>query len=109
MQPAATARLPADELAALLARGDTLFGNRDITSARLFYERAAEGGDAQAALRLGETYDAAFLVKAGLRGVRDDPAAAARWYWRAHALGAADAEILLSLLASVGHATIGGK
>ena len=108
MQPAA-ARLPADELAALLARGDTLFGNRDITSARLFYERAAEGGDAQAALRLGETYDAAFLVKAGLRGVRDDPAAAARWYWRAHALGAADAEILLSPLASVGDVTIGGK
>jgi TPR repeat protein len=108
MQPAA-ARLPADELAALLARGDTLFGNRDITSARLFYERGAEGGDAQAALRLGETYDAAFLDKAGLRGVHGDPAAAARWYWRAHALGAADAEILLSLLASVGDATIGGR
>jgi hypothetical protein len=40
-------RLPAEEVAALLARGDALFGNGDIASARLFYERATEGGDAQ--------------------------------------------------------------
>jgi TPR repeat protein len=108
VQPAAV-RLPAEELAGLRARGDTLFGNGDIASARLFYERAAEGGDAQASLRLAETYDAAFLVRAGLSGVRGDLAMAARWYRQAQALGAAEAEILLSLLTPVGDAAIAGK
>jgi hypothetical protein len=94
-QPAG-ARLPAEDVAALLARGDALFGNGDIVSARLYYERAAEGGDAQAALRLGETYDSEFLVRIHLNGVRGDAAAAARWYGRARELGAPEAEILLT-------------
>jgi TPR repeat protein len=84
----------------LLARGDALFGNGDIVSARLFYERAAEGGDAQAALRLGETYDPAFLARARLNGVHGDAAAAARWYRHALGLGAAEAEILLTDVAA---------
>jgi hypothetical protein len=45
----------------LLDRGDVLIGQADITSARLYYQRAADAGDAQGALRLGETYDPAFL------------------------------------------------
>ena len=94
-------RLPPDELVALLARGDQLFGNGDIVMARLFYERAAEGGDAQAALRLGETYDPAFLAQIGLRSVRGDRAAAARWYRYARALGATEAAILLHSFPSV--------
>jgi hypothetical protein len=79
----------------LRARGDALFVTGDLTSARLFYRRAAEGGDGQAALQLGETYDPAFLAQTRLIGARADPAVAAHWYQRARELGRADAEILL--------------
>jgi TPR repeat protein len=77
-----------------LARGDSLLGVGDVTSARLFYERGADAGDGQAALRLGETYDPSFLERARLRAVRGDPAAAVFWYRRARNLGGAEAEIL---------------
>jgi hypothetical protein len=82
------------ETAPLVERGDRLFGVGDIASARLFYERAADAGDGQAALRLGETYDPAFLERAQLR-VQGDRALAVFWYRRARELGASDAEILL--------------
>jgi TPR repeat protein len=78
----------------LVERGDRLFDVRDIASARLFYERAAETGDAQAALRLGETYDPAFLERAHLL-VPGDRTQALFWYARARELGAGEAEILL--------------
>jgi TPR repeat protein len=87
--------LSSEEVTALLTRGDTLVVKGDIASARLFYERAAEAGDGQAALRLGESYDPAFLARAHLSGVRGDALAAARWYRRAHELGTTEAEILL--------------
>jgi len=91
--------LPATEIAALLARGDALIAKGDVASARLFYERAAEAGDGQAALRLGESYDPTFLAQAHLNGVRGDTPAAARWYRRARELGIREAEILLQTLA----------
>jgi TPR repeat protein len=82
------------ETASFLQRGDRLFGVGDIASARLFYERAADAGDSQAALRLGETYDPAFLQRAQLR-VPGDRVLAVFWYGRARELGADEAEILL--------------
>jgi hypothetical protein len=88
------ARPPATDTAALVSRGDTLFGLRDIVSARLFYERAANAGNAQAAIRLGETFDPSFLARAGLSGVRGDPAVAVHWYRRARELGANEADVL---------------
>ena len=72
---------------ALVARGDQLLAASDIASARLFYQRAAEAGDGQGALRMGMTFDPAFLADSGLRGVRGDPAQAVSWYRRAIALG----------------------
>jgi TPR repeat protein len=86
------------EISSLLTRGDSLLGVRDVTSARLYYERAADAGDAQAALRLGETYDPAFLALARLNEVRGDPVVATRWYRRARELGNPEAEILLKSL-----------
>jgi TPR repeat protein len=77
-----------------LERGNRLFAVGDIASARLFYERAADSGDGQAALRLGETYDPAFLQRAQLR-VPGNRALAVFWYRRARELGVAEAEILL--------------
>lgn len=87
--------ISAEEAAALLSRGDALFGVGDVASARLFYERAAEAGSGEAALRLGETYDPNFLERAKLRSIPGDPKAAIHWYWRARELGVAEAEILL--------------
>jgi TPR repeat protein len=93
-------RLPAAEITALLSRGDALFALGDISSARLFYERAADAGDGRAALRLGNTFDPAFLDFAHLR-LPGDPAMSASWYARARELGAAEAETLLKSLKPV--------
>jgi hypothetical protein len=97
---AATATAPAHEasaaeLAALLARGDVLFSKGDLLTARLFYERAADGGDGHAALKLGETFDPVFLDRAHLRGARGDWSMALSWYRRARDLGVPEAEIML--------------
>jgi len=80
-------RLSAAEIAALVARGDAFLSARDIVSARLFYERAADGGDGGAALRLGATFDPVFLSRTGVRGALGDPAQASSWYRRALDLG----------------------
>src|SRR5205807_2187786 len=55
------------DVSMLLNRGDSLLSTGDIASGRLFYQRAAEAGNGQAALRLGNTYDPAFLERAQLR------------------------------------------
>lgn len=86
---------PTIEPAALLSRGDSLLKRGDVGSARLFYQRAADAGNGEAALRLGETYDPDFIQWAKLPFVRTDPAAALSWYQRARDLGVAEAETLL--------------
>ena len=82
--------LSAAEIAALVARGDALVSQRDIASARLFYERAAEAGDGWAALRMGATFDPAFLGRAGIPGEASNQQEALSWYRRARGLGRAD-------------------
>jgi hypothetical protein len=94
--PPPAPRLAAAETAALVTRGEELFATGDVASARLFYERAANAGDAQAALRLGESFDPAFLDQAHILGAKGDPARAMSWYFRARELGSAEAEILLN-------------
>ena len=94
-----TQQLSAEQVAEFLARGDALLTRADVNSGRLFYEHAAAAGSAQAALRLGASYDPTFLSFAGLKGVRGDPHRAAYWYKRARDLGAvAEAEALLKSL-----------
>jgi hypothetical protein len=88
-------RLSAQDVPALRARGDALLRIRDIGSARLFYQRAAEAGDGQAALLLGETYDPAFLSRSKISGIAADSETAKFWYRRAAELGAKDAKVLL--------------
>jgi TPR repeat protein len=70
-----------------VTRGDAFLSAGDIVSARLFYERAADGGDGGAALRLGATFDPGFLSRTGIRGAPTDPAQASSWYRRALDLG----------------------
>jgi len=95
---APNASLSAAEVTELLAHGDALLRTGDIASARLFYERAADAGDGRAALRLGATFDPAFLGLAGLRNVQGDAAEARSWYSRALDLGAAEAKRQLNSL-----------
>jgi TPR repeat protein len=82
---------------ALVNRGDALLSSGDIASARLFYERAAEAGNAKGALRLGESYDPGFLKRAQLQ-MKPDSAQARFWYGRARELGASEADILLKAI-----------
>ncbi len=92
--------LSTEQRQALLSRGDALFGAGDVTSARLFYQRGADGGDGTAALRLGETFDPAFLDRAHLGRISSDPTKAMHWYRRARDLGNSEVEILLKGLDS---------
>ncbi|MGH7054444.1 MAG: hypothetical protein ACREFA_11580, partial [Stellaceae bacterium] len=71
--------------------GDMKILEGDVASARLFYERAADAGDARAALDLGNSFNPAFLGRIGVLGMRGDTVAAAHWYRRARALGSSDA------------------
>jgi hypothetical protein len=78
----------ATEIAGLLSRGDWLFATGDLASARLLYERAADAGEARAAVRLGETFDPVYLDHSRLRGLHGDTNTAVLWYRRALNLGA---------------------
>lgn len=96
--PAGDAALSAADISLLLMRGDKSFSSGDLASARLYYGRAANAGDGQAALRLGETFDPVFLEQTHLRGARGDLTAALSWYRRARDMGIGEAEVLLNSL-----------
>ena len=78
----------AAEIAGLVARGDWMFATGDVASARLLYERAANAGEARAAVRLGETFDPVYLNESHLHGLQGDPDTALFWYRLARDLGA---------------------
>lgn len=92
-QPAVSAA----ELRQLLEHGDALLRTGDVISARLFYERAANAGDGRAALRLGATFDPAFVGRGGGKA-QADPDAARMWYGRALDLGSVEAKGQLNSL-----------
>jgi multidrug efflux system membrane fusion protein len=73
-------RLSAAEIAGLVKRGDDFVAAGDITSARLFYERAIEAGDRVAAVRMGITFDPVFLNKVGIRPTVGNQREALAWY-----------------------------
>ena len=90
--------LPAEQITALLTRGDAFVRTRDIASARLFYERAADAGNGRAALRMGESFDRAFLDSIGIYRMIGDRQLALSWYRRARDLGDTEAAQLLHKL-----------
>jgi hypothetical protein len=85
----APATKPADfqELKLLTDRGKQLFYSGDLVSARILFARAANAGDAAAALAMGATYDPVVLSERGVRGVAADLEKARRWYERAKEMG----------------------
>jgi hypothetical protein len=93
-------QLDPNEIASLLRRGDALIASGDLAAARLVMRRAADAGDARAAMTLAETYDPAILEKRGVYGFVPDIAMARRWYEKAKKFGAYEATQRLELLAS---------
>ena len=93
-------RLDPDAIASLLKRADALIASGDIAAARLVLRRAADAGDAQAAMALAETYDPAHLKKLGVHGFAPDPEMARNWYEKAKAFGSAEAPQRIETLAS---------
>jgi hypothetical protein len=95
-------RHPAEEaasgIAELMTRGDEMLANGDVAAARLFYERAAESGNAAAERQSGKTYDPLFLAETHVRGLQGDPVAAARWYRKASDGGDREADALMKRL-----------
>jgi hypothetical protein len=92
--------LDPNEIAALLKRGDDLIASGDFAAARLVLRRAAEAGDAHAAMTLAETYDPVILERLGVHGFVPDVAMARGWYEKAKQFGSAEAPQRLEVLAS---------
>jgi hypothetical protein len=90
--PRPTASSPDDAVRFALSQGDASFAGGELSVARFYYEQAAAAGNADAAVRMGETFDPAFLQRDQWRRVRGDPAAARFWYNRALGLGASEAK-----------------
>src|SRR5947199_5044901 len=96
-------RLDPNEIASSLRRADDLIASGDLAAARLVLRRAANAGDARAAMALAGTYDPVILEKLGVHGFVPDVAMARVWYEKAKKFGSADAPQRLELLASKQH------
>jgi hypothetical protein len=92
--------LDPNEIASSLRRADDLIASGDFAAARLVLRRAANAGDARAAMTLAGTYDPVILEKLGVHGFVPDLAMARVWYEKAKKFGSAEAPQRLELLAS---------
>ncbi|WP_428484951.1 AAA family ATPase [Rhodopila sp.] len=87
--------IPADGTTrALMKGGARSLDLGDVAGARLFFQHAAEAGDARAATAVAKTYDPAF------QAAGTDPVQAADWYRKAIELGDPQARDLLKQLGS---------
>src|SRR5262249_6550549 len=91
--------LSAAEIALMVERGRVLFDAGDLAAARLFFRRAANAGDAAAALAMGATYDPDVLSKRFIRGIEADAQEARMWYEKARELGSPEGPRRIEMLA----------
>jgi hypothetical protein len=91
--------MSAGEVALMLERGRVLFEAGDLAAARRFFRRAANAGDASAALAMGATYDPDVLAKRFIRGIEADAQEARMWYERARELGSPEGPRRIEMLA----------
>ena len=89
----------AAEISLMVERGRVLFDAGDLAAARLFFRRAANAGDAAAALAMGATYDPDVLSKRFIRGIEPDAQEARMWYERARELGSPEGPRRIEMLA----------
>ncbi|MGA9320774.1 MAG: hypothetical protein WBW06_06920, partial [Xanthobacteraceae bacterium] len=94
-------QLPRDELASMLQRANAFIKAGDLSSARLLLQRAAEAGDAHAALTLASTFDPNVLKALGFQDAGADVALARLWYERAVKFGSAEAPQRLQQLTTL--------
>ena len=87
------------EATSLIAKGDVLLNSGDLASARQFYLRANELGDAKGAYGVGRTYDPKIFAALNVQGLQPEPVKAAEWYKKAVAGGVTAARIALENLA----------
>jgi hypothetical protein len=104
-QAAPAAAKPERELDAatinlLMQQGEQFVAAGDVVTARQVYRKAAEAGNAAAALALGATYDPVVLAKIGVRGLGADVEKARSWYEKAKEFGSPDAPRRLEMLAN---------
>jgi len=83
-----------------MKQGEQLIATGDVVTARIVFQRAAESGDANAAIALGSTYDPTVFAKLGVMGMNADVEKARDWYRKAEGLGSPDARRRLNLLAN---------
>jgi hypothetical protein len=91
--PASSAASPPPAIVRFaMAQGDASFADGEVSAARFYYLQAVDAGDADAAVRIGETFDPAFLTRGRSRRALANREAARFWYWRALDLGATRAK-----------------
>jgi len=88
------------EVRILVHQGEQFMAVGDVVSARMVFQRAAETGDAGAAMALGATYDPLILARLGTVGMIADVSKARQWYQKAKELGSQEAPRRLELLAN---------
>jgi hypothetical protein len=98
--PSSTAVRPLDpeQIKLLMKQGEQFVAAGDMVTARLVFHRAAEAGDASAAISLGATYDPTVLARFGVVGISADVAEARSWYRKAQKLGSLEAIRRLEVL-----------
>jgi len=84
----------------LLDQGKQFFDVGDLIAARILLLRAANAGDAAAAVAMGATYDPVVLADRGVRGVAADLDKARSWYERAREMGSPEGPRRLEMLAN---------
>lgn len=94
-------QLPRDELTSMLQRANDFIKAGDLSAARLLLQRAAEAGNAHAALTLASTFDPNVLKALGFQDAGADVAMARLWYERAVKFGSAEAPQRLQQLTTL--------
>jgi hypothetical protein len=92
--PAGKALRPLDPevIALLIKEAEKHISTGDVVTARIVFGRAAEAGDATAALALAATYDPMMLAKLGVMGMGADLEKARAWYRMAESFGSVEAK-----------------
>ncbi len=84
----------------LIEQGRQFFDVGDLVAARILFLRAANAGDATAAVAMGATYDPVVLANRGVLGPAADLDHARRWYERAKEMGSPEGPRRLEMLAN---------
>jgi TPR repeat protein len=92
--------LDPEEIKLLMKQAEQFIGSGDVVTARIVLQRAAEAGDADAAVALGATYDPVALANLRVAGLGANVEKARIWYQKAESLGSTEATRRLAILAN---------